>query len=160
MLILNLIAETSERRSSVYAVNTVTTLTVCHRIVQFIYDYTKQEVHVVWIGLRACGFNLQLEWVAPSDPSQVRYLADRSWCTVARPRYRGPLLQAGAVGGVERRVAAATPPGGLQDGGEAGQRGGPSVGRPQPPALPQQGEAADQSPGQFTSSPDSQHGSS
>ena len=143
MLILNLIAETSERRSSVYAVNTVTTLTVCHRIVQFIYDYTKQEVHVVWIGLRACGFNLQLEWVAPSDPSQVRYLADRSWCAAARPRYRGTLLQAGAVGGVE-----------------AGQRGGPSVGRPQPPALPQQGGAADQSPGQFTSSPDSQHGSS
>ena len=91
MLILNLIAETSERGSSILAVNAVTTLTVCHRIVQFIYDYTKQEVHVVWIGLRACGFNLQLEWVAPSDPSQVRYLADRSWCTAARPRYRGPL---------------------------------------------------------------------
>ena len=106
MLILNLIAETSERRSSVFAVNTVTTLTVCHRIVQFIYDYTKQEVHVVWIGLRACGFNLQLEWVVPSDPSQVRYLADRSWCTAARPRYRGPPLQAGAVGGAERRVEA------------------------------------------------------
>ena len=54
MLILNLIAETSQWRSSILAVNTVTTLTVCHRIVQFIYDYTKQEVHVVWIGLRAC----------------------------------------------------------------------------------------------------------
>ena len=39
--------------------------------VRFIHDYTKQDVRAVWTGLRACGFDLQLERVAPSDPSQV-----------------------------------------------------------------------------------------
>ena len=44
--------------------------------VRFIHDFAKQEVRSIFIGLRACGFNVYMERVYPSD---IGSLENMSW---------------------------------------------------------------------------------